>query len=468
MTTLTRSDYCTLGAAALAALIRSGEVRPADVFDAAAGVLTERNPAINAVIATYDCEMRTEGPLAGVPLLLKDLGAPCAGTRTTFGSALFADAPLWSHDCVAVQRLRQAGAAIIGRSNSGEFGITLTTEPAHYGATHNPWRRSHSAGGSSGGSAAAVAAHIVPLAHGTDGCGSLRVPASHCGLFSMKPSRALVPFAPDMGESWAGMSSMGALARTVEDFAIFLDVTAGPSPGDPYFAAPLAGGLAAGFREPPGRLRVGVVFEAPSGFAVHGECLKAVDEAASVMRSMGHEVEPARLPFDYGEAIGHLTRIWAAQLWALTERRYRALGLEPDGSGMEPLAWLLARSAMRDTAADYWAAVQFLHQTCRTFVEKLSRFDVLLSPVAANPPEPHGWAAAYPGDFAAYAWEMFRRFPFTVPFNVTGRPAMSVPLHVTADGLPVGVQIAGRMGDDLMLLRLAFQFERNGAFRRPS
>jgi amidase len=459
-------DYALHDATAIAEQVTRGDVAPGEVLDACLAAIEARNPALNAVIEIAADAAREQvraglpgGPLHGVPILLKDLGSPCRGTRTTAGSALFADVPLWTYDNVFVARLKAAGAVIVGRTNSCEFGISLITEPAAYGPTQNPHRAGCSPGGSSGGSAAAVASGMVPLAHATDGCGSIRVPAAHCGIFGLKPSRGRVSFAPDAGESWAGMSNLGGLTRTVRDTALLLDVVSGAHPGDPYAIAPPARPYRDELALPLGRLRIALMTAAPQGAPVDPRCAAAANDAAELCRSLGHEVVPLDVAFDVDEAIGHMTAIWSAQLWTLVTARYAALGLPPDGRFMEPVSWALAQTARRLTAHDYACAVQFLHRTGRDFARALAGVDVLLTPVTATVGVPLGALRTDGDDVAAYMRQLFALNPFTAQFNLTGAPAMSVPLGWTADGLPIGCQFAAAPGDEALLLRLAGELE---------
>lgn len=457
------ADYRDRDAMGLTQWIASGAVSASEVTTAALGVLRDLNPRINAVVEVAEKGAQSQlarglppGPLHGVPVLLKDLGCPAIGTRSTYGSALFADCQPWTHDCRYVQKLKAAGAVVLGRTNSCEFGISLITEPHAFGPTHNPNAHGISVGGSSGGSAAAVAAGIVPIAHATDGCGSIRVPASHCGVFGLKASRGRVSFAPDMGESWCGMSVMGGVTRTVRDTALLLDVVSGYEPGDPHSHGRTFRSFVDELATPPPRLRIGVVLD---GVAVDPDVRLAVEAAAALCESQGHQVEPARLSVDLEEAIGHFIVIWAAQLWSLVEPCYRALGLEPDGSRMEPISWALARRAHEHSAIQHLAAIRYLHRIGRELAGMSRDVDVLLTPVAAGTAQPLGVLRTDHEDLSAYMRKLFELFPFTVAFNVSGWPAMSVPMLRTRSGVPVGVQFAAPLGEDALLLRLARQIE---------
>ncbi len=469
---MTLTDYRDHDAVGLAQRIASGAVSSSEVLAAALRVLDEVNPQLNAVVEVAREAAGSQlarglpsGPLHGVPILLKDLGCPAVGTRSTYGSALFAGCEPWTHDCRYVAKLKAAGAIIIGRTNTCEFGISLITEPHAYGATQNPYVRGVSAGGSSGGSAAAVAAQIVPIAHATDGCGSIRVPASNCGVFGLKPSRGRVSFAPDMGESWCGMSSMGAVTRTVRDMALLLDVVSGYEPGDPHSQWLLPRPFSDELALPPRRLRIGVILDAPNGVAVHPDIRLAVEHAARFCESRGHHVEPARLSVDLDEAIGHLTVVWAAQLWSLIALRYRELRLQPDGSRIEPLSWALASSARGHSATDHLAAIRFMHRVGREVAVATRGFDVLLTPVTADIAHKLGTLRTDRGNLPEYMRQLFELFPFTVAFNMSGWPAMSIPIMRSSAGVPVGVQFAAPLGEEALLLRLARQIEAERPWR---
>lgn len=465
------SEYVRLDASEIARLTLAGEIGPGEVLDCAIAAIEAANPNLNAVVALYAEEAHAaiaaglpRGPLFGVPVLLKDLGCPAIGTRTTHGSRLFADAPLWTHDCAFAERLRKAGAVILGRTHSCEFGLSLVTAPQAYGPTHNPFRQGLSPGGSSGGSAAAVASGMVPVAHATDGCGSIRVPASHCGLFGLKPSRGRISFGPDFGESWAGMSVNGALTRTVRDAALILDVVGVPYSGDPY-CVPAPGKP---FREQMAlehpRLRIGIV----SGAAlrdVDTECITAIRRAAELCGSLGHELVPVEPDWDLSPALEHLAVIWSTQLRVQLLARYQQVGSQPDGNAVEAMSWALAEKAAGFDAARYLSAVRYLHAFGRRLARSCEGVDVVLSPVTARPPWSVDELSMDSSDATGYLQELFRTCLYTVQYNISGWPAMSVPLHWTRDGLPIGVQFAGKLGEEAMLLALARELETAAPWR---
>jgi len=452
------THYSDHDATALAQHVRDGRLSARDVLEDALAAIAAANPQLNAVVESYGDLARgdidrglPDGPLAGVPILLKDLGCPARGTRTTHGSRMFRDAASWSHDCAYVDFVRRAGAVVLGRTNSCEFGISLITEPTAYGPTHNPHAPGRSPGGSSGGAAAAVASGMVPIAHATDGCGSIRVPASHCGLVGLKPSRGRISFGPDTGDSWAGMSVNGTLTRSVRDTALMMDVVARPYPGDTYALHRPVRSFCDLAEQPPPSLRIGVAV-APDD--LDGECRRAVDHAAALCANLGHDVVPIAFETDLSATIPSLIVIWATQLTALIGDRDRG------SDGMERISSLLLARAAAFGATDHLAATRHLNSFSRDFAARHDAFDVLLTPVASRPPWRIGTLRTDGDDLDAYMTDLFDLCLYTVQYNITGRPAISLPLHRTAGALPVGVQFAARAGDDVTLLQLARQIER--------
>jgi len=463
--------YRKADATTIARLVCNEELRPEEVLSAAFDAIAASNSELNAVIRLYPqlAEAQLEaglprGPLCGVPVLLKDLGSPCKGTHTTFGSALFADLARWEHDCALVSRLKRAGAVVIGRTNCCEFGISLSTEPQAFGRTHNPHAPDRSAGGSSGGAGAAVASGMTSLALGTDGCGSLRVPASHCGVFALKPSRGRISFAPDQAESWAGMTTHGVLSRTVRDTALFLDVVSGPEPGDPYFVPAPALSFRQQLETPPRKLRIGLVDCGPEGLHVHRECRSAVHGAGQLCLSLGHRVEPRPFSYRLEEVSQNLATIWATQLWLLIAPQYEKMGRCVDGGGMEADSWQLAQAAPALRAVDHLASIRYLHQSSRELARLMHGVDVLLTPVAAAPAEPFGARKTARGAIERII-DLLTAFPFTISANIAGLPAMSVPLWQGEQRLPVGVQFIAPYGEEALLLGLAAQLENVGPWQ---
>jgi amidase len=456
------ADYDALG---LGELIAKKEVTPQEVLDAAIERIEAVNPRINAVVQKAYDEARAviraglqAGPLSGVPYLLKDLYAWQKGARVGNGSRLY-DGFVADHDFTLVERYKAAGLVILGRTNTPEFGLNAATEPVVNGPTRNPWNLERSSGGSSGGAAAAVAAGMVPAAHGTDGGGSIRIPAANCGVFGLKPSRGRNPAGPDVGEGWSGLACGHALTRSVRDSAAFLDASSGPAPGDPYWAPPPARPFLQEVGAAPGRLRIALMTKAPSGVPVHGECIKAASDAARLCQELGHSVEEAMPEVDSDALAWAMPVIIGGNLRNAVELRLKGLGRELRQGDLETITALWAERALRYTATDYARAIFIVHRLGRSLGQFFQRYDVLLSPVLAEPPLPLGATDMMGNDLDAYNERLFRLIPFTPIFNMSGGPAMSLPLHWTPDGLPVGVQFGADFGNEAALFRLAAQLE---------
>jgi amidase len=469
-------DYDRYDGLGLAALVRAREVTAAELLAAAIERLDARNPAINAVIHRMHDEARAaiaaglpEAPLAGVPYLLKDLGTYYAGTPTTAGSRFFRGF-VPDHDSEIVRRMKRAGLVIFGKTNTSEFGLSTSVEPMLYGPTRNPWNLAHSAGGSSGGAAAAVAAGILPMAHATDGGGSIRIPASCCGLFGLKPTRARTPMGPDLGEGWNGASTAHAVTRSVRDSAALLDATQGPDIGDPYWAPPPRGSFLAEVSVDPGRLRIALTTKAWNGQAVDPECVAAATAAARLCETLGHHVSEASPVIDE-EARGRAAYvIAAAHTRATLELRGKALGREPRPEDVETHSWGAAEFGREVTASEYAQSIRVMHQTGRVIGRFFTEHDVLITPTMCRPPHKLGVLAMTGTDPQEYLQAILGTIAFTSPFNTAGTPAMSVPLHWSKGGLPIGVQFAAGFGEEATLFRLAAQLEkaRPWADRRPA
>jgi Asp-tRNA(Asn)/Glu-tRNA(Gln) amidotransferase A subunit family amidase len=468
-------DYERYDGLGLAELVRGGDVSAHELLETAIARVERLNPSVNAVVNRMYDEAHAaiggglaDGPFTGVPFLLKDLGIRYAGTVTSCGSSLFRDA-VADHDSEIVVRFRRAGLVMFGKTNVPELGITTSTEPRLWGPTRNPWSLDHSAGGSSGGAAAAVASGMVPMAHGSDGGGSIRIPASACGLFGLKPTRGRTPWGPDLGESWNGNTIAHALTRTVRDSAALLDATCGPDVGDPYWAPPPRGPFLAEVGADPGRLTIGFTTRPWSDLRVDPECVAAVEGAAKLCRDLGHDVEEARPEWDERARTKAAAVVIAANTRADLDERAEELGRAIGPDDVEPLAWPTAEGGRKATAADLARAVQALQRTGRAVGRFFTRYDVLLTPTMCRPPERIGVLSMSSPDRDAYVKALFASVAFTAPFNGTGNPAMSVPLHWSAAGLPIGVQFVAGFGDEATLFRLAAQLEqaRPWADRRP-
>ena len=459
-------DYEGYDMMGLAELIARRAVTPHEVLEAAIERIELRNPRINAVVQRMDEESRRQvdrglpqGPLSGAPYLLKDLYQPYTGVAVSNGSRLF-DGFIADHDGTLTERLKAAGVVIVGRSNTPEFGLACTTEPVRFGPTRNPWSLAHSAGGSSGGASAAVAAGMVPAAHATDGGGSIRIPAAHCGLFGLKPTRGRNPAGPDVGEGWSGLACGHAVTRSVRDAAALLDATGGPAVGDPYWAPPPARPFIKEVGADPGRLRIALTTKHPAGRNVDGECRTAAENAAKLLSDLGHQVEEATPTIDVEGSLQALRVIIGANLAAGIGYRLKAMGRKDLRQGdVENITQLWAAEGRRFSGADYAAAILGVHRLGRQYGEFFRRYDILLSPIVAAPPTPLGEIDMMGNNLDAYYSKLFDYVCFTAQFNMSGGPAASLPLHWTKDGLPVGVQIGADFGNEAVLFRLASQVE---------
>jgi amidase len=433
-----------------ARLIQDGEVSSVELVELYLDRIERLDPEVNAYVTVCAEEALTEarsprpGPFSGVPLPIKDL-TETAGIRTTFSCKAFAN-HMPEHDMEVVRRLRGAGFVLIGKTNTPEFGTTAVTESELNGVCRNPWDLSRTPGGSSGGAAAAVAAGMAPIAHGSDGGGSIRIPASCCGLFGLKPSRGRVSPAP-YGDTY-GFSTAGPLARTVADAAAFLDAIAGPEPGDPYVAPRPERSFAEEVGAPPGRLRIGVALEPQHPVPVDAACAAAARDAAALLEELGHEVE-AVTPPQSAETL---------ELFAVVWQTIPTLYPIEDGALLEATNRAFAERARATSSADYLKAYALLQLHGRMLATFCAQYDVVLTPTLARPPVPVGWVRE-PAD----PWEQYARAaeftPFTPSVNVAGLPAASVPFARTDDGLPLGIHLIGRAAEESVLLRLASQLE---------
>ena len=479
-------EYTRHDGLGLAELVRRREVSPTELLDAAIARIEAHNPALNAVVRTRFEQARVEAgqvnleaPFAGVPFLLKDLLATIAGEPTAGGNRLLASMPM-PRDSEMVRRYRAAGLVIAGRTNTPELGLTPYTEPALYGPTRNPWSPAHSPGGSSGGSAAAVAARLVPVASGGDGGGSIRIPASCCGLFGLKPSRGMTPTGPEFGELWHGFVVEHVLSRSVRDSAALLDATAGADPGAPYAAPARARAFLDEVRTDPGVLRIAFTRQALFGGRIDGDCIAGLEATAHLLESLGHRVEEATPPVD-GEAcaLAFLTVI-ATELRSEIELIAQLAGRRPRAGDFEPATYSLSLLGRATGAVEYANAVRTLQQAARRMAPFFEQHDLLLTPTLATPPARIGSLQPTAAETRAMravnavnggallkalgvarqlAAKTFEYIPNTALFNATGQPAMSVPLHWNAAGLPIGMQFVARLGDEATLLRLAGQLE---------
>jgi Asp-tRNA(Asn)/Glu-tRNA(Gln) amidotransferase A subunit family amidase len=466
---LSFDEYRRHDALGLAQLVARRDVSAHGLLDVALARAEQVQPALKAMSQWHGLQARralvrglpdsdAAAPLRGVPFLLKDVSVQLAGTVTSQGSRLFADA-LATHDSVAVARYKRAGLLIFGKTTTPEMGLAASTESSLTGNTCNPWRAGLTAGGSSGGAAAAVAAGIVPAAQGSDGGGSIRIPASCCGLFGLKPTRARIPLGPLMGESWGSLGVLHALTRSVRDSAALLDATHGAAPGDPYAAPAVGEPYLRAIERPVGRLRIALQRAPLSGVPVDADCLAAVDHAASLLHQLGHDVEEARPPGDATELGNALWTLVATGVAATLERRAADLGRALREEDVEAVTWRALRHGRALTALRHAEALRTIHAQGRRMAGFHDSFDILLSPTLAQAPVPLGPQRMSNPDAAEYGAALARFSPFTSLMNISGQPSMSVPLYWTADNVPVGVMCSAAFGREDLLLRLACQLE---------
>ncbi len=463
-------DYARYDALGLAELVAKGDVTPAELVEEAITRIEKHNPALNAVIHTMYEQGRAaaaewatpradaRAPLRGVPFLLKDINGNYTGVPTAQACRFLAGVPAYRDDTL-VARFKAAGLIALGKTNVPECGILPTTESALYGPAHNPWNLAHSTGGSSGGSGAAVAAGIVPLAHANDGGGSIRIPASCCGLVGLKPTRGRNPMGPDLGDMLSGFIVEHVVTRTVRDSAAALDCTHGPEPGDPYAAPAVARPFLDELRAAPKRLRIAFSTTNPSGQKLHPECVRAVETTAKLCEELGHIVEEGAPPFDAGMLTSSFLTVWTAGVTTLIEAFGMMNGRTPGDGDLEGLTRGLYEQGKQITAAQYQIAIGMLQMTGRFIGRWHETYDCWLTTTLGAPPIRLGVIDIQERDPMKGFAPILDYVPFTPLQNATGQPAISLPLHWTADGLPVGVQFSARLGGEATLFALAGQLE---------
>lgn len=467
-------------ATALAQQVASGAVSPDELLNAAFARVAELNPTLNAVVLIQEETARAaikaglpDGPFKGVPFLIKDLGAEAIDFPSHSGSHLLKDTT-YTYDSEIFRRMRATGVVTFGRTTSPEGGIGPVTESAVYGApTRNPWDVSRTSGGSSGGSGAAVAAGIVPMAHGSDGGGSVRIPASSCGLFGFKATRARFPDGPAAGEGWGGMAIDGFLSRSVRDNAAMMDACAGPDIGAPYAAPAMEMSFGAAIARPPRRLRVAVCDTTFTGAPIDPDCKTAVLETAKLLESLGHVVTPACPKADHEGMMHAWTKIVACGTANWIEATLRSRGRDLRQGDVQGVARGAVAYARDISGSEYLGAVNKIHAYGREMAAAFAQYDIILSATLAEPPAEVGRFTHEREDYANYRvgpGGVFEYSPFCAAFNASGQPAASVPLHWTATGLPVGIHLAAPFGEDATLIALCAELEQAApwAHRTPS
>jgi len=467
------SLYRTSDAVALGERVRDGEVTPAELVEAAVRAIEDMNPALNAVIhRLYDLARDgaarvTPGssPLAGVPFALKELASSWNGAPNTSASRFLKD-QVANFDTTISARLRAAGLLLVGKTNAPENGWSIATEPVLYGKTLNPWNPDVTPGGSSGGTAAAVAAGMLPVAEASDGAGSIRVPASCCGVVGLKPSRGRVTLNP-LADYWAGCAYFLCNSRTVRDTAAYLDVVGGAVPGDPYaIDMPDTPYLTLATR-PVSSLRVGLVTAPPDGGAVHPDIRALTERVGAVLGGLGHEVSAHDMALDGAAAWKTYTDMTCVETAGMFDFMETVVGRKVTPDDVEPITWAIIERGRTARATDHAARIEAVRQTARTIVQDLAPFDIVVTPSLTQPPRPVGFYDMSMTDLDAYN-ALWSDAMFQFPFNISGQPAISLPLGEAA-GLPAGIQLIARQGDEATLLALSAQLEQEmpWADRKP-
>ena len=457
-------DYDKYDGLGLAELIRKKQITPLELLNAVRQRLETVNPKLNAFALLFFDKAEAAikqglpaGPFQGVPFALKDLGMNLTGTVTSYGSRVWKN-NLASSDSTLVARYKNAGLVIFGKTTSPELGLTTTTESVAYGKTRNPWNLERTSGGSSGGASAAVSSRILPMGHASDGGGSIRIPASCCGLFGMKPTRGRVPMGPAALEGWNGCSAHHAVTISVRDSAALLDSSQGAELGSPYTCPLPARPFLKEVEADPGKLRIAFAPAPPGGVIVDAECKTAAVNAAKLCERLGHRVEEVMLPIDNAFFRQSFLTVITVSMARALEDAVNILGHAVTEADVEPATWAMYQQGKGINSVAYSRSIANMHQVGLAMAKFQEKYDVILSPTLAKPPVKLGVLSL--DDPARYGKEVSEFSPFTALYNVTGQPSMSVPLHWTADGLPVGVMFSGRFGDEATLFRLAAQLEK--------
>ncbi len=460
------AQYASCDALGLAALIKAKKIKASEAIEAAIALAEARNPELNAIVfADYDGARatakgrRANGAFAGVPMLLKDMRANVVGWPTRAGSRYVPSAPA-QVESNTVARFCAAGLIPLGKTNVPEFGILPTTESKLYGPAHNPWNLAHSTGGSSGGSAAAVAAGIVPIAHATDGGGSIRIPASACGLVGLKATRGRVSQGPEVADATSGLSIDGVVTKSVRDTAAALDALCGIDYGDPYFAPPPEGSYLEGIKRKPKRLRIAVSTKMLNGTAHDAQVTAAVRATAKLCEDLGHDVELTDPPLDAGALVSAFSAIWAANVTYTLTLLERQTGMAPSLDVVEGLTLGLHEIGKAITAVQLTDARQTMMRAGRKIAAWHETYDVWLTATLGRPPMKLGTLDIDETDVRKGFAPNFGYVPFTSMQNATGTPGINLPLNWSKDGLPLGVQFTARAGGEMTLLKLAAELER--------
>ena len=490
------AEYERYDAMGLAELVGTKKVSPTELFQEAADRIERLNPTVNAVVVRMDEQGRQtaagelpQGPFTGVPFLIKDLLADYAGVPTSYGNRVLKNIPA-AHDSELVRRFKNSGVVILGKTNTPEFGLTGVTEPEVFGPCRNPWNPAHTPGGSSGGSGAAVAAGMVPMASAGDGGGSIRIPAACCGLFGIKPSRGRNPAGPGHGRIWQDAVQEHVISRSVRDSAAMLDATHGGDVGAPYIVRPPERPFLDEVLQEPGSLKIAFSTRSPIGTPVHDDCVAAVEDVARLLEDLGHHMEEAEPDIDGMALAKSYIVMYFGEVGADIREMENVLGRKARPADVEPLTWTMALLGRSFSAAYFVEALRAWDRAARKMGGFFGRYDLYLTPTIAVPPPRIGDFKPGAAEAAAIkvvntlrlggllkmsgivdqmAEKSLSKMPFTQMANLCGLPAMSVPLYWNADNLPIGVHFAGPSGDEATLFRLAGQLERARPWfeRRP-
>lgn len=459
-------DYAKYDGVGLAELVRKKKVKPIELVEEAISRAERVNPKLNAVVyRDYDRARAAakgrlpKGVFTGVPFFLKDIFALAEGMPTRQAARFLPEIP-WPHDSIITARFRNVGLIPLGKTNVPEFGLVPTTESKLYGPAHNPWNIAYSPGGSSGGSAALVAANVVPLAHANDGGGSIRIPASCCGLVGLKPTRGRISFGPDFSDIIDGLAVDLVVSRSVRDTAASLDATAGNVAGDPYFAPPPAKSYLQSMKRKPKKLRIAFATKKLDGRELHPDCVEAVKKTAKLCEKLGHDVEEASPHLDQQALLPAFMALWCGGLAAGIDTIAQLTQQKPAPDKFEGLTWGLYEEGKKLSASDYLRGKETIMLSARETARFHEKYDCWLTATLSTPPVKLGTFNMDERDPAKSFAPIIDYVPFTAMQNATGQPAINLPLHWNKDGLPIGVQFVGRFGDEETLLKLAGQIEK--------
>lgn len=460
-------EYASYDGLGLAELVERGDVTASELRDAAIAAIEAKNPALNAVLQILKEESSEEirqglpqGPFRGVPFGIKEFVLHAAGVRFDLGSRI-AEGTVLPHDTALMSRFRQAGLVTVATTQTPEFGFCTTTESVLHGPVHNPWKPGFTPGGSSGGSAAAVAAGILPLAHANDGGGSIRVPASCCGLVGLKPSRDRIPSGPDVSDPLFGAATEFALTKSVRDTAALLDCVAGPDIGASGHPVPPARPFVEEVRANVEPLRFAWTTTLPSGQQIDPECRLAVENTVKLLESLGHKGTEASPEYSWDEFLQSTATMWATAMAAMIDGFGGLNGRTPSPDNLEAATWAAYQDGKKTSAEALMGALAHINVLSRSFGTFFEQFDVWVTPTISSRPLAHGELDQNRAGISTAEWaeQVFGWCCFSPQLNNTGLPGISLPLHMSADGLPVGVQIAGPLGSESTLIRLASQLE---------